>query len=122
MDPINNQNPQPGNETVPSPAPMPADFSGNHEHKKVGPIIATLVIVIVLVVAALYIFGSKLNKQSPIVPEQNTATSELSATDQMAGMATPTASVTPVTNKADDVQSINNDLNSALNGLDSQNF
>ena len=89
-----------------SPSPM------NAEHKKVGPIIATLIIVLVLIIAALYLFASRLNQQA--IPTDDTA-------DQYGASAT-TTTVQPVTNKADDVQSIQSDLNSSTNGLGSQGY
>lgn len=71
-----------------------------------GPIIATLVIVLILIIAALYIFASRVNQ--PTIPS-----------DQTAGQVRP---VQAVTSTSTDVQSLRNDLNSATKGLDSQNF
>ncbi len=93
-------------------SPMPSG-----EHKKVGPIIAILVIVLVLIVAALYMFASKINKSTP-VPQQPVT----SVVEQASNTAAATQSVQPVTNTADDIESIQKDLNSSTNGLDSQNF
>lgn len=99
MDPIN-QNQQP---TAPE----------QNGGKKVGPIVATLVIVLVLIFAALYLFAAK-------VTEHN-------ANDQItdptvSSMATDTDTVQPVTNTSDDLQSIQSDLNGSTNGVDQQNF
>jgi len=81
----------------------------NPEHKKVGPIIATLVIVLVLIIAALYIFASKVSQRT--------------ASDQMTDRpATTSATVQAVTNKSDDLNSIQADLNASTNGVDQQNF
>jgi hypothetical protein len=41
------------------------------ENKKVGPILGALVIVLVIIIAALYFFGQKLNT-TPVTPEVNT--------------------------------------------------
>lgn len=103
MDPIT-ENPQ--------PAPMNVE-QPNGEHKKVGPIIATLVIVLILIIAALYLFASKVSQRA--------------GTDQMTDPtvspeATDTQSVQPVTNTSDDLQSIQDDLNTSTNGVDQQNF
>ncbi|MDE2233307.1 MAG: hypothetical protein KGJ90_04220 [Patescibacteria group bacterium] len=93
--------------------PYVPNGNGN-SHKKVGPIIATLVIVLVLIIAALYLFASRLNNQQQTPSTANTAGVGISATPQQ--------SVQPITNKADDVQSLQADLNKATQGLDSQNF
>lgn len=74
--------------------------------KKVGPIIATLVIVLILIIAALYVFASRINQQT--LPSE--ATSD----------ATSTSTVKPVTNKSDDVKSMQADLNMSSSGLDGQ--
>lgn len=86
-----------------------------HEHRKVGPIVAILVIIIVLVAAAIYLFASRTNKE-PATDMANQAT-QGQTQDQQAS-----ASVTPVTNSSDDVGSIEADLNASVNGLDEQNF
>ena len=85
-----------------SGSPTASDSKG---HKKVGPIIAALVITLVLIIAALYIFASSLNQQA--VP-----------TDDV----TAAASVQPITNNSTDVQSLQNDLDNSTTGLDNQNF
>ena len=74
-------------------------------HKKVGPIIATLVIVLILIIGALYVFASRMNLQ--VLPSDTT-------TDAT------TTTVKAVTNTADDVNSLQNDLNSSSNGLNGQ--
>lgn len=84
------------------------------EHKKIGPIVAILVIVLVLVVAALYLFASKINKQT-VTPPVTSATPTQST-------AATIESVQAVTNTADDVDSLQKDLETSTNGLDNQNF
>jgi cell division protein FtsN len=71
--------------------------------KKVGPIVATLIIVLILIIAALYLFASKVNQ--PAIPTDASVTT---------GNAAPAS--------AQDIQSLQNDLNSSTNGLDKQNF
>lgn len=78
--------------------------------KKVGPIVATLIIVLVLIIAALYLFASKINQ--PAIP---TDAAMNDTSDQ-------TASVQAITNTSTDVQDLQNDLNAADVGLDAQNF
>jgi hypothetical protein len=93
----------------------PANLSDNG-HKKVGPIIATLVIVLILIIAALYLFASRINQQS--VPTDTTTADSTSANS----IAAATQSVQPVTGTADDPTALQSDLNASTKGLDSQNF
>ncbi len=74
-------------------------------HKKVGPIIATLVIVLILIIGALYIFASRMNQQT--LPADIT-------------IDTTTRTVKEITNTSDDINSLNNDLNSSAGGLEGQ--
>jgi len=92
--------------------PNPNIIVNNPTPKKVGPIIAIMVILLVLVMAAIYMFASRLNKQ----PATNNTgyNSNLEFTAQQP--------VAPVTNSSDDISSIETDLNSSTNGLDGQNF
>ena len=82
--------------------------------KKTGPMIGILVVVLILIIAALYLFASKLSNSS-------TSSADNSMMD-----ATETAavgqSVQPVTNTSDDMQSLQSDLDSSTKGLDGQGF
>lgn len=78
-----------------------------HE-KKVGPIVATLIIVLVLIIAALYVFASKINTPAD-------TTDAAAAADQ-----TTLTVVKPTTNTSTDVKDLQNDLNSATDGLNTQ--
>ncbi len=91
----------------PVPPNLPVTANGP---KKVGPIVATLVVILILIIAALYFFASRIN--TPPVPMDNVGTT--TATDQ--------TSVKPVTNSANDPASLQSDLNASTNGLDQQNF
>jgi hypothetical protein len=86
-------------------------------HKKVGPIVAILIIVLVLIIAALYLFASRINQQTLPV---NTPITDMSLPND--NEATVTQSVQSITNTSDDVQSLQDDLNTSTNGLDTQNF
>jgi len=83
------------------------------EHKKIGPIIMTLVIALVLIIVALYIFASKIGRQ--VKSDSNIYTNATTTIVQP-------QEVPVVTNTADDTQSLKNDLNTSVQGLDSQNF
>lgn len=104
MDPIS---PQP---QVSQTTPMQA--GATPEHKKVGPIIAVLVIVLVLIIGALYLFASRIN-QEQVPTDTSVASGNTVAAPQ---------TVQPVTNKADDVSAIEADLNASSKGLDAQTF
>ena len=80
-------------------------ITSTESKKKVGPIVVVLAVVLVLIIGALYLFASNINK-SPSMDDQ-------------AGVV---ETVKPVTNTADDVNSINADLNSATQGLEQTNF
>ncbi len=72
-------------------------------NKKVGPIITVLVIVLVLIIAALYMFASRVNN---------------APSDSM----TTTQNGVQTTNNSDEVDDIETDLNGSTNGVDDQNF
>lgn len=114
MDPnsTNSVNNQP---LSPSASGMPAMNSNGQ--KKVGPIVATLVIVLILIIAALYVFASRINQQS--VPTDNTSAATVDTSSQTAAVE-PT--VQPVTGTADDPASLQKDLNTSTQGVDAQNF
>jgi len=82
-------------------------------NKKIGPIVVTLVVVLVLVIVALYIFASKISQPD---------TSEMTDSGATTTTVQQPQPVPVVTNKADDPQSLKNDLNTSVQGLDSQNF
>ncbi len=79
--------------------------------KKVGPIIVTLIIVLVVIIGILYAFASRINQ--PATPTD---------TDLTSSQATADETVQPLTGTGDDPASLQNDLNMSTDGLDSQNF
>lgn len=107
MDSINQQ---------PAQSPLQTPVQANMpEHKnKMGPIVAILVIVLVLIIGALYIFASRVNKDVPL----NTTTTDQSTTEQNQQVE----EVPVVTNQANDTASLESDLNTSIKGLDNQNF
>ena len=107
MDPLN----QTQSNTSMNTAPVSSTPKIAPEHKKVGPIVAILAVVLILVIGALYIFASKVNQNA--VPTDSSTTAQ----DQSAPQE-----VQPVTNKSDDADSLQADLNVATQGLDGQNF
>ena len=104
-------NPQNQQTSFPAPtSPMPSTMPV--EHKKVGPIIAVLIIVLILVIGALYLFASNINQKS--VPSDST----VAGTDQ----TTAPTGVQAITNNSDEVDSLQADLNASTQGLDGQSF
>jgi len=90
------------------------DTSRKNSDKKVGPIVATLIIVLVLIISALYLFASRIN-QSGLPTDADTA-SDRYGDDNVA------TSVQAVSGTSTDIQSLQTDLNASTNGLDQQNF
>ncbi len=92
----------------------------NKPSRKVGPIVATLVVVVILVIVAIVLFASRTNQQvMPTGSVSNASASSTASYDQASSTA-PT--VKPITNTADDVQSLQNDLDKATQGVGSQKF
>jgi len=87
-----------------TPTVTPSNVS-LHKEKKVGPIVATLIIVFILIIVALYLFATQINQQTPEVDSS------------LAAQVTIPASTT-----VEEINSLENDLNSATSGLDGQNF
>ena len=109
---------------VPTVIP-PVKSASQNGDKKVGPIIATLIIVLILIIAALYLFASRINQ--PAIPDDNAVTAgNLDGTQPARGSTASPAStateVQPVTNTSTDVNSLQSDLNNSTAGLDNQNF
>ena len=110
------------NQSMPvEPTPVSPIAPTNGEHKKVGPIISALVILIIIIIIALFVLASNVNKQ--VVPVdtamENIANDSAMQTDQNPA---PSVSVAPITNTADDLQSLQADLNASINGVDAQSI
>jgi uncharacterized protein YpmB len=73
-------------------------------HKKSGPMIAGLAIILIIIIGALYMFAAR--SQAPVIPTEEETTTE----------------VQPVTNTSDSVSDLEADLNVSVDGLDAQNF
>lgn len=88
---------------------------------KKGPMIATLVVVLVLVIAALYLFASVSSKET-LQSEPQTENAPVVRENVQENTATVTESIKPITGTSDELNDINADLNSALDGVDKQNL
>lgn len=80
------------------------------EHKKTGPMIGILVIILIVVIATLYLFASR--TEAPVIPDDGDSLTQVQTTSE----------VQPVTNLSDDVLDLQTDLNASVQGLDGQNF
>ncbi len=101
--------------TVPPTTPVPGGNS-----KKIGPIIAILIIVVILVIAAIYLFAGRINKTP--APTSDTAMQNSLIQSNSQDQAAAQSSVQTTTNNSDDVSSLEADLNTSTNGLDGNNF
>ncbi len=105
-----------------NPAPSMNSMPVNN-HKKMGPIVAIIVVVLALIVAAVYIFSSKSSYSVDSYKETYTAPVDtLNKMDTTSYTETTSQSVTPITSQSNDPQSLENDINASTNGLDEQNF
>ncbi|MFA6554405.1 MAG: hypothetical protein WCS89_02740 [Candidatus Paceibacterota bacterium] len=114
------QQPTPTN-TVP---PIYTANNGNvvkNTPKKVGPIVAGLVVIIILIVVALYILASRVNQQSTPV-DNTTAINDLISTDTTPVVTETPAEIKPVTGTSDDLQSLQADLDTSIEGVDAQSI
>lgn len=114
------QSPAPANNIVPpnfTVGNMPK--SGNS--KKVGPIVAGLVVIIILIVVALYVLASRVNQQATPI-DNTTATNNSIPTDTTPLVPATEVEVKAVTGTADDLQSLQADLNASTNGVDAQSI
>lgn len=75
------------------------------EHKTIGPVIGALIIVILLIAAALYVWSQKLNKDNKVVVPNTVASQEAS-----------------MKKATDTVESLGNDADKELEKLDDLNF
>ena len=98
----NQQNP-----VTPMSTPITA---GMPEHKKIGPIVAILVIVLVLIIGAIYLFASNINQNSGANSSTSLQTPSQTQTQQVPAM------------RNDDVSSLQTDLNASTNGVSNDSF
>lgn len=84
---------------------VPPSTPSNSPEKKVGPIVASLIIVLILIIAALYVFASRITQ--PMIPDDT---------------STAVTSVPAVTSTSTDLRALQSDLNVSTKGLKAQNF
>ena len=82
------------------------------EHRSIGPIIGTLIIVIVLVIGALYIWGQKLNNDDKNKASEPVTTEDYSSDQTAAG----------INGTFESEASLETDLETSLQDIDNVNF
>ena len=80
------------------------------QHKKVGPILATMVIIVILIAAAIYVFASRISQQTEYNKEYNAALN--------AATTTHTYTVQRIQGTSTDPRALESDLKKATEGLD----
>ena len=113
--------PQQQNQINPSVPPITPslDTSGPTNNKKMGPIVATLIIVLVLIIGILFMIASRLNKNTTPIDSASVANSPILNTDNN---VEPQTNIEPISDTSDDLQSIQNDLDKSISGIDEQNI
>ncbi|MCX6786206.1 MAG: hypothetical protein NTU85_00015 [Candidatus Kaiserbacteria bacterium] len=101
----------------------PLDFT-KKPHHKAKLMVIVLIILILVVAAVLYAAISQTySEPEPIVTiPMDSAASHNTNTTIDSSYATTTPAIAPITGKSDDIQSLQNDLNDATNGVDSQSI
>jgi predicted PurR-regulated permease PerM len=110
--------------TMPNSTPpmngMPSPFPSAEKPKKFGPIIAILLVILVIVIVALYLLASRVSVSSEII--DNTPANNMEQTIQTANTNTAPQEVAPITNTADDIDSLQADLDTSISGIDAQSI
>jgi cytoskeletal protein RodZ len=126
MDPIQ----QPSQPVAPmNQMPTPQDMSmpgqQTSEHKPIGPIVAILVIVLILIAGAIYVWGQKLHSED-ITPDSTSSVEQTSSADTAQSTnitdTTITTENTAAVSNADDVPSLQKEIDANSKGLDDVNF
>ncbi|HEY4503528.1 MAG TPA: hypothetical protein VJJ28_00225 [Candidatus Paceibacterota bacterium] len=87
-----------------------------NNEKKVGPIVGALIIVLILIIAALYFFGQKLNTNIPSETPSANENTEISS--EQTSLNVPPNSMTATATEPDNIQSLQSDLDIQLKDVD----
>lgn len=121
--------PTPTPVTTPSPLPPTPEpiippiqqgvssFNQPKEPKPIGPMIGAFIIIALLIAAAVYFWGQKLNNQESNTQIQDTPTTQVSPTIQ----DTPTTQTTSTQTK-DEYSEIESSIDASVEGIDDYNF
>lgn len=112
---------------TPPSSQIPSVFPDEKKTKKIGPIIAVLVALLIIVIVSLYLLAA--NSKDKVNSVENCIGVDCISTDYdqpISGDFIPTdvtpRDIAPITNTADDIDSLQADLDEAIQGLDSQNI
>ncbi len=117
--------------TMPNSTPpvngTPNSLPSTEKPKKFGPIIAILIVILIIVIVALFLLASRVTKNNQVIefnPEvlekTSTLTTEPNIQDQ--NIKIIPQEVAPITNTADDIDSLQADLDASINGIDAQSI
>ena len=124
MDPQQYQPAPVSTPSTPNPLPnTPAEVNvlNTNNHKKIGPIVASLIVILLLVIGALYVLASRVNKQVPSIDNTSGTVLETANTDLSSSQTAP-IEIQPITGTSDDMNSLQADLNASLKGIDAQSI
>lgn len=92
--------------------------------KRVGPIVAILVVVLIILIAGIYLVSKQFEVVSPntdtAILDRQTNTENQTIEQDNVDSSPVSATVEPISNTSDDLNSLQNDLDASLNGLDAQ--
>jgi len=111
--------------TAPNQNPSsPINNSSVPKPRKFGPVIAISIIILVIIVIAIYLFASQITISSPTQDNINTGANTLSAIPDQNNTTVDSApeTIEPISNNADDLNSLQKDLDSSIQGIDTQNI
>jgi hypothetical protein len=133
--------------TMPNSIPpmngMPSSFPNAEKPKKFGPIIAILIVILVIVIVALYLLASSSSVRTFGGAQEDCVSGATDCIDFRqiidnggleAGQPVPqqnvnvtggvpnNGTVAPITNTADDVDSLQADLDASISGIDAQSI
>lgn len=117
MDPQNT----PQNYQIPPINPQPTTPIVTSQ-KKVGPIVAIAIAVVVIIAVAIYMFSSRYTVVNPTTQQTTETGANVNNAVSEQNIVTPEATVAPISNTTDDLDSLQNDLDSSIKGLESSSI
>jgi len=90
-------------------------------HKKAGPVVLILAIVLILIIGALYLFARSIDTTTPGIYTEMGYENEYMMTDESGEYALPEL-IEPITSQSDDLSDLQRDLDMSVDGLDELNF
>lgn len=110
--------------TMPNSTPpvngTPNSLPSTEKPKKFGPIIAILIVILIIVIVALYLLASRVSVTSQII--ENTPANNTAQTMQTTNTEIIPQEIAPITNTADDIDSLQADLDASISGIDAQSI